>query len=151
MNFLLISTSICNITCTLPVFLQFNIHGSNTASQLVEFVLVHMYDWLVDYDILFLPNTILITTDFIVRFGTMILKALIASCFLVVLPTRKKVDFIYLCNCTVISDKFNCYSRASSTCYLNTCHSFTAHCYPLLFGLDTFQIIWTQDPYLLLL
>ena len=35
---------------------------------------------------------IFIPADFIIRFGTMVLKALISLCFLKILPSRKKVS-----------------------------------------------------------
>lgn len=33
-------------------------------------------------------------TDYIIRFGTMVLKAMVAGCFLFLLPSRKKVDML---------------------------------------------------------
>ena len=58
---------------------------------------LHLLDDILHIHVHF-PLSLFSLPDFIVRFATMVLKALVAMCVLAVLPSRKKV--IVTCTCT---------------------------------------------------
>ena len=44
------------------------------------------------FNTVYIYDYVVCRLDYIIRFGTMALKALVAGCFLIILPSRKKVS-----------------------------------------------------------